>query len=70
RGVARSCFEWGYSLVLCNTEGGEQRMNRNLETLMPKRVDGLLLLCTETHHPSPDIIQRHLSVPTLSLIHI
>lgn len=43
RGVERSCFERGYSLVLCNTEGDEQRMNRNLETLMQKRVDGLLL---------------------------
>ncbi|SUB74215.1 Ribose operon repressor [Pluralibacter gergoviae] len=32
RGVERSCFERGYSLVLCNTEGDEQRMNRNLET--------------------------------------
>ncbi|MBX4365074.1 LacI family DNA-binding transcriptional regulator, partial [Mycobacterium tuberculosis] len=42
RGVERSCFERGYSLVLCNTEGDEQRMNRNLETLMQKRVDGLL----------------------------
>lgn len=52
RGVERSCFERGYSLVLCNTEGDEQRMNRNLETLMQKRVDGLLLLCTETHQPS------------------
>lgn len=29
RGVERSCFERGYSLVLCNTEGDEQRMNRN-----------------------------------------
>ena len=28
RGVERSCFERGYSLVLCNTEGDEQRMNR------------------------------------------
>lgn len=37
RGVERSCFERGYSLVLCNTEGDEQRMNRNLETLMQKR---------------------------------
>jgi LacI family transcriptional regulator len=63
RGVERSCFERGYSLVLCNTEGDEQRMNRNLETLMQKRVDGLLLLCTETHQPSKEIMQRYPSVP-------
>lgn len=67
RGVERSCFERGYSLVLCNTEGDEQRMNRNLETLMQKRVDGLLLLCTETHQPSPEIMQRYPSVPTVMM---
>jgi len=67
RGVERSCFERGYSLVLCNTEGDEQRMNRNLETLMQKRVDGLLLLCTETHQPSQEILQRYPSVPTVMM---
>ncbi|TCW44434.1 LacI family transcriptional regulator [Phytobacter diazotrophicus] len=67
RGVERSCFERGYSLVLCNTEGDEQRMNSNLETLMQKRVDGLLLLCTETHQPSQEILQRYPSVPTVMM---
>lgn len=67
RGVERSCFERGYSLVLCNTEGDEQRMNRNLEMLMQKRVDGLLLLCTETHQPSVDIIRRYPSIPTVMM---
>lgn len=67
RGVERSCFERGYSLVLCNTEGNEQRMNRNLETLMQKRVDGLLLLCTETHQPSREIMQRYPSIPTVMM---
>ena len=65
--TASTCFERGYSLVLCNTEGDEQRMNRNLETLMQKRVDGLLLLCTETHQPSPEIMQRYPSVPTVMM---
>src|SRR5699024_10125262 len=65
--VERSCFERGYSLVLCNTEGDEQRMNRNLETLMQKRVDGLLLLCTETHQPSREIMQRYPTVPTVMM---
>jgi LacI family transcriptional regulator len=67
RGVERSCFERGYSLVLCNTEGDEQRMNRNLETLMQKRVDGLLLLCTETHQPSLEIMHRYPSIPTVMM---
>ncbi|SET35897.1 transcriptional regulator, LacI family [Kosakonia radicincitans] len=67
RGVERSCFERGYSLVLCNTEGDEQRMNSNLETLMQKRVDGLLLLCTETHQPSQEIMLRYPSIPTVMM---
>lgn len=67
RGVERSCFERGYSLVLCNTEGDEQRMNRNLETLLQKRVDGLLLLCTETHLPAPEIMSRYPSIPTVMM---
>ncbi|EOC1289263.1 ribose operon transcriptional repressor RbsR [Cronobacter muytjensii] len=67
RGVERNCFERGYSLVLCNTEGDEQRMNRNLETLLQKRVDGLLLLCTETHQPSPAIMTRYPAIPTVMM---
>ncbi|EBR0130545.1 transcriptional repressor PurR, partial [Salmonella enterica subsp. enterica serovar Ajiobo] len=47
RGVERSCYERGYSLILCNTEGDHKRMNSSLETLLQKRVDGLLLMCTE-----------------------
>ncbi|SUB14275.1 Ribose operon repressor [Pantoea agglomerans] len=33
-----SCYQRGYSLILCNTAGDEERMNRSLETLMQKRV--------------------------------
>lgn len=67
RGVERSCFERGYSLILCNTEGDEQRMNSNLETLLQKRVDGLLLLSTETHHPASEIMSRYPGVPTVMM---
>ncbi|WP_210505247.1 LacI family DNA-binding transcriptional regulator, partial [Pantoea ananatis] len=49
RGVEDSCYERGYSLILCNTAGDEARMNRSLETLLQKRVDGLLIMCTESH---------------------
>jgi len=67
RGVERSCYERGYSLILCNTEGDEERMNRSLETLMQKRVDGLLMMCTETHLPSADILNRYPSVPMVMM---
>ncbi|MCP1438961.1 LacI family transcriptional regulator [Erwinia persicina] len=67
RGVERSCYERGYSLVLCNTEGDEDRMNRSLETLLQKRVDGLLIMCTESHLPSPEILNRYPSIPIVMM---
>ena len=67
RGVENSCYERGYSLVLCNTEGDEERMNRSLETLLQKRVDGLLIMCTESHLPSEDILKRYPSIPTVMM---
>ncbi|QDY43518.1 transcriptional regulator RbsR [Candidatus Pantoea soli] len=67
RGVENSCYERGYSLILCNTEGDEERMNRSLETLMQKRVDGLLMMCTETHLPSAAILNRYPSVPMVMM---
>ncbi|WP_455916689.1 ribose operon transcriptional repressor RbsR [Pantoea agglomerans] len=67
RGVERSCYERGYSLVLCNTDGDENRMNRSLETLLQKRVDGLLIMCTESHIPSVEILTRYPSIPSVMM---
>jgi len=67
RGVEESCYQRGYSLILCNTAGDEERMNRSLETLMQKRVDGLLIMCTESHLPSADILNRYPSIPTVMM---
>lgn len=67
RGVERSCYERGYSLILCNTEGDCDRMSRSLETLLQKRVDGVLLMCTESHRPLPDTISRYPSIPMVMM---
>src|SRR5471032_2174124 len=67
RGVERSCYERGYSLILCNTDGDAERMNRSLETLLQKRVDGLLLMCTENHRPSQDALSRYPSLPIVMM---
>ncbi|AJJ61664.1 ribose operon repressor [Yersinia aldovae 670-83] len=67
RGVERSCYERGYSLILCNTEGDIDRMSRSIETLMQKRVDGLLLMCTESHCPSQDILRCYPSLPIIMM---
>ncbi len=67
RGVERSCYERGYSLILCNTEGDEDRMNRSLETLLQKRVDGLLIMCNESHIPSAALLHRYPSIPSVMM---
>lgn len=65
QGVERSCYELGYQLILCHTEGNKQRMINNIETLLQKRVDGLLALCTETHSIPAEIFSRY---PTLPMV--
>ncbi|MFP1759975.1 ribose operon transcriptional repressor RbsR [Lonsdalea quercina] len=67
RGVERSCYERGYSLILCNTEGDSERMSRSLETLLQKRVDGLLLMCSESCPLSPDMMSRYPTMPTVMM---
>ncbi|PWC19753.1 transcriptional regulator RbsR [Brenneria corticis] len=67
RGVERCCYERGYSLILCNTEGDPDRMRRSLETLLQKRVDGVLLMCTESHRPLPDMVSRYPSIPMVMM---
>ncbi len=67
RGVERSCYERGYSLILCNTEGDVNRMSRSMETLLQKRVDGLLLMCTENRWPSQTSLSRYPSLPIVMM---
>ncbi|CAG8998827.1 MAG: Ribose operon repressor [Candidatus Celerinatantimonas neptuna] len=65
KGVERRCYEKGYNLILCNTEGDSKRMQANLDMLLQKRVDGLLLMCCEWDDPEQDLFYRHQPVPTV-----
>lgn len=52
--VEHYCNQHQYNLILCNTAGDPARLEKNLQTLIQKQVDGLLLMCTESHvqtHP-------------------
>ncbi|WP_421902616.1 substrate-binding domain-containing protein [Maridesulfovibrio sp.] len=62
-GVERRCYERGYTLFLCNTEGDIGRMEANLDALEEKRVDGLLLLCSEVNDEIINLIEAERSVP-------
>ncbi|MQL50442.1 ribose operon transcriptional repressor RbsR [Photorhabdus khanii] len=67
RGVERSCYERGYSLILCNTEGDTKRMDYSMETLLQKRVDGVLIMCTENQHNSCDVLRRYPPLPMVMM---
>ena len=62
-GVERRCFERGYTLFLCNTEGSLHRMEANLKALEEKRVDGLLLMCSETGNDLFDLFTTYKNTP-------
>lgn len=67
RGVERSCYERGYSLILCNTEGSAERMLSSLEVLLQKRVDGLLLMYSESHQIPEELFRCYPVLPIVMM---
>ncbi|MCG6202214.1 substrate-binding domain-containing protein [Psychromonas antarctica] len=65
KGVERRCYEQGYNLLLCNTEGDLDRLNFNIDMLLQKQVDGLLLMSDEVASQNLNIFGRHKPVPTV-----
>ncbi|ENN2712511.1 substrate-binding domain-containing protein [Vibrio cholerae] len=63
KGVERSCYHQGYNLILCNTEGDNQRMKVSINTLLQKRVDGLLLMCSTLEGERLDVFDRYPDIP-------
>ncbi|GIA40654.1 Ribose operon repressor [Vibrio cholerae] len=63
KGVERSCYHQGYNLILCNTEGDNQRMKASINILLQKRVDGLLLMCSTLEGERLDVFDRYPDIP-------
>ncbi len=45
--VEEYCYRQGYSLFLCNTQNNPEKIQNHLDMLIKKRVDGVLVMCTE-----------------------
>lgn len=41
------CYQKGYSLFLCNTQNDAEKIQNHLDMLIKKRVDGVLVMCSE-----------------------
>lgn len=65
KGVERRCYHKGYNLILCNTEGDHDRMMASIDTLLQKRVDGLLLMCPTFAGERLDILKRYPDIPVV-----
>ena len=65
KGVERRCYEKGYNLILCNTEGDSQRMKSSIDTLLQKRVDGLMLMCSTLEGQHIDVFERYPELPVV-----
>ena len=47
QGIEEYCYQQSYSMILCNTQGEEQKQQEYLRRLSEKRVDGVLIICSE-----------------------
>ncbi|MGL4192140.1 MAG: substrate-binding domain-containing protein [Vibrio sp.] len=65
KGVERSCYQQGYNLILCNTEGDQQRMQASINALLQKRVDGLLLMCSSVEGERLEMFERYPDIPVV-----
>lgn len=65
KGVERSCYHQGYNLILCNTEGDSERMRTSIDTLLQKRVDGLMLMCTAAEGEILTEFERYPDIPVV-----
>ncbi len=65
KGVERNCYQQGYNLILCNTEGDHQRMKASINTLLQKRVDGIILMCSTLVGERIEEFQRYPDIPVV-----
>ncbi|NOH78810.1 LacI family DNA-binding transcriptional regulator [Vibrio sp. RE86] len=65
KGVERSCYHQGYNLILCNTEGDNERMRGSIDTLLQKRVDGLILMCSSLEGERIDVFEQYPDIPVV-----
>lgn len=60
-GVEQYCQQHQYNLIIATTDGDAKRLQQNLQTLMHKQVDGLLLMCGDSRFQAD--IELTISLP-------
>ena len=61
--VEDQCYRQGYSLFLCNTQNNPEKIKNHMDMLAKKRVDGILVMCSEYKADSLDLLKGFNAIP-------
>ncbi|CSB54809.1 LacI family transcriptional regulator [Vibrio cholerae] len=62
-GVESYCYRQGYTLILCNTGGIYEKQRDYIRMLAEKRVDGILVMCSDLTQELQDMLDAHKDIP-------
>ncbi|PMH44960.1 transcriptional repressor PurR [Vibrio sp. 10N.286.49.B3] len=62
-GVESYCYRQGYTLILCNTGGIYEKQRDYIRMLAEKRVDGILVMCSDFTEELRQMLDRHADIP-------
>ncbi|EEX36993.1 HTH-type transcriptional repressor PurR [Vibrio metschnikovii] len=62
-GVESYCYRQGYTLILCNTGGIYEKQRDYIRMLAEKRVDGMLVMCSDLTEELLEMLESHPSIP-------
>ena len=62
-GVESYCYRQGYTLILCNTGGIYEKQRDYIRMLAEKRVDGILVMCSDLTEELSEMLNKHKDIP-------
>ena len=62
-GVESYCYRQGYTLILCNTGGVYEKQRDYIRMLAEKRVDGILVMCSDLTEELLEMLDRQSDIP-------
>ncbi|WGL99541.1 HTH-type transcriptional repressor PurR [Arsenophonus sp. aPb] len=61
--VENNCYSQGYTLILCNSHNNLNKQQAYLQMLAQKRVDGLLVMCSEYPKQLLRMLEEYRNIP-------
>jgi LacI family transcriptional regulator len=69
RGVEDAAQQQGYSVILCNSNEDSERENKHLDILLSRRVDGVLLACSDASTGAELLVTQDCPFVLLDRVH-